>query len=113
MKQVIFVLGLFLSLNSFAQEREVNVTQPAPEFKSDQMIFNSETNTLELIGNVKFKTDIIELVNADKIVFNRTTKEIEVTGLRDFSIDGVIQVKDNTKKRRLKYRIGDNIAYVE
>src|SRR5690606_8807851 len=108
------VFSLLLSLNSFAQETDlVESVQNKPQYKSDKMIFNQEKNSLELIGNVDFKTDIIELIEADKIVFNRTTNEIVVTGLKNFVFDGEIVITGKAEKQLLKYKIGEKIVYVE
>lgn len=114
MKILIFVFSLLLSLNSFAQENDLGQSnQDQPKYKSDKIIFNQDKNTLELIGKVDFKTDIIELTKADRIVFNRTTKEIVVTGLKDFVFDGEIVISGKAEKQILKYTIGEKIAYVE
>lgn len=114
MKKLIFVFCLFLSLSSYAQENgEVKAFQTEPEFTSDRVIFNEDKNSLELIGKVDFKTDIIELIEADKIVFNRTTNEIVVTGLKNFIFDGEIVITGKAEKQILKYTIGEKIAYVE
>src|SRR5690606_2469511 len=112
MKKLIFVFSLLLSLNSYAQG-EVKANQNEPEFTSDRMIFHEDKNLLELIGKVDFKTDIIELIEADKIAFNRTTNEIVVTGLKNFVFDGEIVITGKAEKQILKYTIGEKIAYVE
>jgi len=80
MKNLFIAIALIIGLNSFSQdESEIKIDKP--EFKSDVVKFNSETNTMEFLGNVSFKTDIIELENADKIFLNKETNEIIVSGL--------------------------------
>ena len=113
MKKLFFLFVFFISFNSFAQENDIDKKANEPEFKCDVIKISSDKNTLEFNGNVSFKTDIIELENAEKIVFNQTTKELIVTGLNDFTIDGAIQIKDKAEKKILRYTIGDKIAYLE
>ena len=112
MKNLFIAIALIIGLNSFGQQKtktEIKKTK----FKCDLIKFDSEQNTLELTGNVSFKTEIIELENAEKIVFNKSTNEIIVSGLKDFSIDGAIQITDKADKKILRYKIGERIAYVE
>ncbi len=112
MKNLFIAIALIIGLNSFAQDTtEINLDKPG--FKCDIMKFNSETNTMEFSGNVSFKTDIIELKNADKILLNNNTNEIIVSGLSEFTIDGAIQVSEKAEKKIMRYKIGERIAYVE
>jgi lipopolysaccharide assembly outer membrane protein LptD (OstA) len=113
MKNLIFVFGLLLSFGSFAQENDVNKIQNELEFKCDVMKINTDKNTLEFNGNVSFRTDIIELKNAEKIVFNQITKELVVTGFNEFAFYGAIQIKDKAENKILRYTIGEKVAYVE
>jgi lipopolysaccharide assembly outer membrane protein LptD (OstA) len=113
MKKLIFAFVLLLSFSSFSQEAKIEKKSNEPEFKSDLIKINTEQNTLEFTGNVSFKTEIIELENAEKIVYNQSTKELIVTGLNDFTIDGAIQIKDKASKKILRYKIGEKIAYLE
>jgi hypothetical protein len=36
-----------------------------------------------------------------------------VTGLNEFTINGAIQVADNSKMKTLRYKIGERIAFIE
>jgi len=112
MKNLFLAVALMIGLNAFAQDStEINVDKP--EFKCDVIKFDKETNTIELLGNVSFKTDIIELENADKILLNNETNEIIVSGLTEFTIDGTIQISQKAEKKIMRYTIGERIAYVE
>ncbi len=113
MKNLIFILGLLLSFSSFAQETDIKGEKNDLKFECDVVIYSSDKNMFEFNGKVSFKTDIIEIENADKIVFNQITKELTVTGLKDFTIDGAIQIKDKAEKKILTYTIGEKIAYLE
>ncbi len=75
--------------------------------------FDTKKNIFEYIGNVEFKNEIIQFEKAEKIVYNKETNEILVTGLNEFTIDGVIQVADNPKMKTLRYKIGERIVYIE
>jgi lipopolysaccharide assembly outer membrane protein LptD (OstA) len=112
MVNLFLAIALMLSLHSFAQDKtEIKIDKP--EFKCDFIKFDKERNTMELLGNVSFKNDIIVLEKADKIFFNKQTNEIIVSGLGEFTIDGAIQVSEKSAKRIMRYKIGDCIAYVE
>lgn len=113
MKNLIILFVLLFSINSFAQVDKQTEEIENPEFTSNEIKFDTDKNTVELIGNVSFKTDLLELENADKILYNRTTNEIIVSGLKDFTIDGAIQVADNPNKNILRYKIGQKIAYID
>jgi lipopolysaccharide assembly outer membrane protein LptD (OstA) len=112
MKKLFLAIALMIGLNSFAQDKtEIKIDKP--EFKCDVVKFDKETNTIEFSGNVSFKTDIIELENADKILLNKETNEIIVSGLAEFTIDGAIQISEKAEKKIMRYKIGERIAYVE
>ena len=114
MKNWILLLGLLIGVNSFAQEKKIDKINERPLISADTLKFEAKTNTMEFQGNVSFKTDIIELENADKIVMNKTTNEIIVTGLRDIiKFDGALHIKGENEKKILKYTIGERIAYLE
>jgi lipopolysaccharide assembly outer membrane protein LptD (OstA) len=110
MKNCILLIGVLFGLSSFAQEKTV---ENKPSFTCDIVKFDSEKNTMEFNRNVSFKSDIIEIENADKIVMNKNTNEIIVIGLKDFTIDGAVQIKDKAEKKILKYTIGERIVYLE
>jgi len=113
MKNWILLIGVLIGVNSFAQEENVENVTNEPSFSCDIVKIDSDNDTMEFQGNVNFKSEIIEIENADKIVLNKTTNEIIVTGFREFTIDGAIQIKDKTEKKKLKYTIGERIAYLE
>ena len=108
----LLVIALFISFGMMNAQSEKN-TIPEPEYKADKSIFNEKDNSLQLIGNVDFKTDILEFENAEKVVWSRNSDEIIVTGLKKFSIDGSIQYSDKSDKKTLRYKLGSKIAYIE
>jgi hypothetical protein len=77
------------------------------------LIFNEKDNSLQLIGNVNFKTEILEFENAEKVVWNKSSNEIIVSGLKKFSIDGSIQYSDKSDKKLLRYKLGSKVAFIE
>ena len=113
MKNLIILFVLLFSINSIAQVDKQAEKIENPEFTSNEGKFDTDKNILELTGNVSFKTDLLELENAEKILYNKTTNEIIVSGLKHFTIDGAIQVADNPNKNTLRYKIGQKIAYLE
>ena len=112
MKIVNILIFLFIGINSFAQ-----VDSDSPETKSqitsDKMVYNEETKTIKLIGNVSFKTDIIELEGAEKITFNQETKELVASGFREFTFDGTLKISEDGDKNTLRYKVGESILYLE
>jgi len=112
MKNLLIAVALFMGFNSFAQEVKVT-TDNEPEFKCTTLSYDPSTSILELIGEVSFKSEILEFENADKIVWNRDSNEILVSGLNEFTIDGAIQFSETGDKKALRYTIGERIAYVE
>lgn len=112
MKKLLIAIMLVLGFNAFAQEKS-ELTIKQPEFKCNSVKHNQDKNTVELIGDVSFKTEIIEFENATKVFWNKETNEIIVTGLDEFTIDGKIQFSEKKKKNTLRYKIGERIAYIE
>jgi lipopolysaccharide export system protein LptA len=79
MKDIINGLDLLLSNNAFAQsESKAESSIEDLQFSCDRVKFNDDQNILELLGNVFFKTEIIEVKNADKIVYDKSKNEILV-----------------------------------
>lgn len=99
--------------DNYDGERAQELTKQKPEFSVNSAIFYPDKNTVELIGNVCFKTEILEFKNAKKVLWNRETNEIIVSGLAEFTIDGKIQFSKKREKKILRYKIGERIAYVE
>jgi lipopolysaccharide assembly outer membrane protein LptD (OstA) len=112
MVNIFLAIALMLSLHSFSQDKtEIKIDKP--EFKCDFIKFDKERNTMELLGNVSFKNDIVVLEKSDKVFLNKETNEIIVSGLGEFTIDGAIQVSEKSAKRIMRYKIGERIAYFE
>lgn len=113
MKKFLVIFIVFCSLTVIAQN-EISVKEAVnQEFKCDLVRFDSDCKVMEIIGNVSFKTDIIEIKNAEKIVFDQNTQEILVTGASEFTFDGAIQVDTGTDMKTVRYKLGEKIAYVE
>jgi len=111
MKSLILVFAILLSFSSFAQENAVEKESNEPVFTCD--LLNFKKNKLVFTGDVTFKTDIIQVEDADKIVYNKNTKKMVITGLDNFVMDGEIHVKNKAKKNRLRYTVGERIAYMD
>ena len=106
----ILAFALFLSFGIMnAQSEEI---KSEPKFKADKIVYNEKENSLELIGDVNFKSGIVEFENADKVVWNRNSDEITVTGLKKFTIDGSIQYSDYSDKKTLRYKLGSKTAII-
>ena len=108
----LLAIALFISFGMMNAQSNDNTTSE-PEYKADNLIFNEKDNSLQLIGNVNFKSEILEFENAEKVVWNKSSNEIIVSGLKKFSIDGSIQYSDNSDKKILRYKLGSKVAFIE
>jgi len=108
----LLAIALFISFGIMNAQSNDNITSE-PEYKADNLIFNEKDNSLQLIGNVNFKTEILEFENAEKVVWNKSSNEIIVSGLKKFSIDGSIQYSDKSDKKILRYKLGSKVAFLE
>lgn len=112
MKILFSLFFLILGLNSIAQKK-TNISIDNSEFTCEKVQYNSEQNEIVMLGNVSFKTEIIELENAETIVYHKETNEIVVSGLKEFKFDGTLEITNSAGNKKLRYKIGDKIAYVE
>lgn len=112
MKNLYVVIALAFGINIYSQET-VKSNDNKSELTCKLIKFDTEKNIFEYIGNLEFKDEIIQFQKAEKIVFNKETNEMLVTGLNEFTINGAIQVADNSKMKTLRYKIGEQIAHIE
>jgi len=113
MKNIVFTTIAVLLINlGFSQEIEAEFVK----YKCDSIIkINSNgEDVVELIGNVDFKTDLVEFINASKITYNKKTKEVLITGrLPKIIFKGVSMLEPKkSNKSALKYIIGEKIVYL-
>ena len=104
-----FLVGL--SLN--AQNTLTKTAFEEAVINCDSIKGNNVIGITEYFGNVNYKSEMLELVDAKKVVYNRITKELTATGLSKFSFDGEIDVKNTAKMQTLRYTVGDKILYLE
>jgi lipopolysaccharide assembly outer membrane protein LptD (OstA) len=115
MKKLFITASLVLAfgMNSYAQNDIKDENELT--YSCDEMVKqNLEKGTITLVGNANLKTSVFEFLNAETIVINKITKEIIVTG--EFKINmngGTIRREPELKKHHLRYKIGENVAYVE
>ena len=111
MKKILAIV-LFLTFGIMNAQSE-EYTKSEPEFKADKTVYNEKNNTLQLIGDVDFKTDMLEFENAEEVIWNRNSDEIIVRGIKDFTIDGSVVFSDNPDTKTLHYKLGSKIARFE
>ena len=86
MKFLSLLIFLFIGANTFAQ---VDTTQePNAKFTSDKVSFDSNTNITELVGNVSFKTDLINQKMLIKSFIMKRPKSWWLADLRDLLFKG-------------------------
>lgn len=116
MKNIVFTILTVLFINlSFSQEKQ-EIENGFVKYKCDSIIkINSnDEDIIELIGNVEFKTDLVEFINASKVTYNKKTKEVLITEkLPKIIFKGIsILEPKNSKRDTLKYKIGEKIVYL-
>ena len=113
MKNLLLVAVMAIGFLGFSQEKE-EVKSGEVKYKCSSSIkMDSDSNTIELIGNVEFATDLIEFINADKIIYNRDTDEVVVYKPNKIVFHGSsMQVPADSKKQIINYKIGDKVAYM-
>ena len=113
MKNWILVFGLLWSYSAISQDLKVEENDDNKVILSDKVKLNTDENTVEYIGNVTFENEIIKLENADRIVFNSLSNEIIVSGLKSFSFNGKVQIKNKAENNILRYKLGEKIVFLE
>jgi hypothetical protein len=116
MKSILSSFGFLISLGVTAQEESsvCKVSDEDFDCRSKSVTFNKDSKTLTLNEDAYYKDGIIDIKGADQIIFDQANKEIVATGNFNFTIDGAIQVTtSNAPPQKLKYKIGDTVAYIE
>lgn len=115
MKSLLFYSLLCFSLSSIAQAATESPADTSKDssYTCEQLVFNPETQELMLIGDVSFRMENIELKHAEKVVYNKRTREITATGLNEFTFSGTIEMAKKPKNKRLSYKVGDQVAYID
>ena len=115
MRKIIITLSLILAfgINSYAQEKvetENELTYSAEEFVK----IDSNEDVVTLLGNANLKTDMFEFQNADKIVINKVSNEVLISGVKKVIFKGgTLEEAPESKKKLIRYKIGEKIAYME
>ena len=127
MRTLLLLVAIFFCSGVYAQEFHMTQKFPKSElpnfpelhnkqwdisFSGDTSTFDSESQILELKGNVEFSTSIVEIAQADKIVYNRKTKEFTISGFKEIRINGEIQLAEDLGPTTLKFEVGNCVAYL-
>lgn len=113
MKNFIFTFALLSALffSSFTLNKTTTVDDNFT-FNCDSVIFDAENNMLELIGNVYFKTDILELESVEKVIVDKTCGDVIAIHPLRYSIKGAVEIQNAGKENILYYTIGENTAFL-
>ena len=113
MKNLLLLSALFLSFNAFAQENKLSKKRPTCSYScNDSTKFSKDKTVLQLFGNARFETDVLEITHADKILFDSKTNEIVVTGKFKYAMNGAVQIASGAESKTLRYKIGETTAYI-
>ncbi len=114
MKNIALAIVSLVSFGVYAQEEQaVQTSADNPVFKSKTMVIDKETKTLTLTEDAYYKDGIIEITDAEQIVFDQANNELTATGLYIFTIDGSVEYTSGEGFKKLRYKIGDSVAYIE
>ncbi|GAB2788565.1 hypothetical protein GCM10027275_36860 [Rhabdobacter roseus] len=116
MKKHWMMIGLGLgSLYATAQEVPPSEKVPLPnqEYTCKEVHINTSTHQTTLLGNVDFKTDFLEIKNADTLIYDQKTHGIVALGLKQFSFSGAVYLAKDATHQRLRYKLGDTTAYLD
>lgn len=115
MKNIVIAIALLTSLGLYAQEKKT-VAKPITEdynFMCKTMEINKEAKTIILTEDASYKDSIIEITGAEQIVFDQASNEIIATGPYNFTIDGAVTLTPGEGTKKLRYKIGEAVAYIE
>lgn len=111
MKNTLLAIVSIVSFGAYAQEEK---PAGAPVFSCrDAMTIDKDAKTITLTEDASYKDAIIEISGAEQIVFDRANNEVIVTGPYDFTIDGAVEFKSGEGEKKLRYKVGEAVAYIE
>jgi len=105
MKYTLSLICLAFCLTSYSQERKYTFEH------ADEMI--GQNHIIELTGNVDFKMGLLEVKKADKVIIDEKTNEVQVSGITEFTFDGVIHLSPHFNKKFLHYTLGNDIYNID
>jgi|GEM_PF-4919405 len=118
MKTIYTIAILSIGLAVSAQEcpKRVVCGQPDSFESRDGMTYDDETKVMVML-NADYSDEKITICQADKITFDTTTKEMVVENAERLEFFGVISsevpVGNGGYNPKLRYKIGEGIAYLE
>jgi hypothetical protein len=105
------LIAVFGFANTIFAQKGTGKTDTNKEIISPKFTCNQVVMTL--FGNVSFKTDKFEFVNAGKVVYDEKTKKLTVYNCKAFSIIGKTVVKNpDFEVNFFEYTLGDDTVYV-
>ncbi|KQC31935.1 hypothetical protein AAU57_00320 [Nonlabens sp. YIK11] len=114
MRKLLVVIVLAIGTFSYGQENKTEEKEkPLVEFESESVTIDPDLKLNTYSGNVNLKTDLLTIKNAKRIIYDEITKQIIATGYIEFSIDGEIRFSGKGKMKRLRYTLGESVAYIE
>ena len=113
MKNILLFTFMIIGTISFAQEIVIEKVLDDTEIECDLIKFDPQEEIIKFIGNVSFKSNILEFSEAEEVFYYQKKKQIIVYGLKEFIIDGKIVAKKESDKKILKYTLGERVAFIE
>jgi lipopolysaccharide assembly outer membrane protein LptD (OstA) len=97
---------------ALAQQAPFTYENDEVTFSGDKNITSTSTEVIELTGNVKFSSSIVEIEKADKIIYDRKTKTFTVSGFKELRLNGKTKLASDLGETTLKVEFGDCVAYL-
>ena len=113
MKNLLLALLIAFGLQSFAQNTIPDQQEGKFQVQCKKVYFSKNFKKMTFTDVNYFKTDIIEIKNADRIFYDQDKEEIQIRELVEFTFDGALQISARKKMKKLRYKIGDRIVYIE
>ncbi len=118
MKKLFTLALVAIGISATAQEcpKRILCGEPDSFQSSDSMSYDPETKVM-VMKKVDFSNDKITICQAETITYDTVSKEMIVENAEKLEFFGTISVQDpkaiNNKKLNLRYKIGDEIAYLQ
>ncbi|GAB2772261.1 hypothetical protein GCM10010465_18050 [Actinomadura fibrosa] len=101
-----------MGTGAMAQQAPVSFQNNDISFSGDRNIATEDKQVIELTGNVKFSTAIVEIEKADKIIYDRKTKTFTISGFKELRLNGKTKLASDLGETTLKVELGDCVAYL-
>ena len=121
---VAVTMGLFISTTALGQKQPMIISPKSvetpttplkePKFVGNQISFNNEKNQVIFKENAGFKTDKLEIQNAESVIFDKKEMTFKVINAEKiFTNLKITKSKTtDTSKAGIEYKLNDDTVYI-